>query len=824
MASNLAVKITADVVDLQTKFAVARAEVSQLTSEMNKLAKQSAAGIIDTAGVTKLHDLSAQVLEAKSNTAQLSSQMRELQNTSGGLGGAVEDIGSKLNAAFKFTGIALAIEGVRRLGEAIVELGGRAAEIQSMSYVLGVTVEQFQAMTIATEEAGVSQQALIRLGERLETMFTKARDGSGAEIEKLKELGFTNDQIISSTFKLNDAFGVLNARLNDAKTAFDTHNHVISEFGVRSAPALAVLKNYSGSEQEVADAMARANGLTKEQTASATALYGSYKLFGTYLQNTFTKVLDSVTENTSRNLGAVADAFKQVFLSAPTAAALQSTIQVPDITPKVKEIQTAMAELTVSAKTFTKEDLEDIRDRVTAEKTGTAERLAAVKELYTATKQFYTDSADVDKVRTVYRELQAEERAYAETVIRERSRAQESVIQALHREIEIKQKVIAEHIALDAKYLNERLGVERAASDADIQINRKTIDAKRDELTEELETRRITTAQWLAGQRQLAEQLAAMDVEELERRKQLYADEPVEAAKAANQIRVVRAQLNADLARLDKEAAAYTAREASQQATEWKRAVGEIQNAESTFIADMLSRRKSASQSLLAIGAQLVTQEIANDARALTAKVLRITEEKSLEQGGFLYHQIIQLQKSAATDTSEEAQTSAVIAGSAARQEAETLAAAAGRAAQAAIAAPAIKSDAARAAAAVYADVASVPVIGWLLAPPAAAAAFAAVSAYSSLASLDVGAWNVPSDMVARVHKGETVMPATFASGFREAVTGGGEAGGGGDTNHHYHMSVSTVDARGFSDLMTSPAGRSMMAKSLQRYIARGGR
>jgi hypothetical protein len=790
---------------------------------MNKLAKQSAAGIIDSSGTAKLRDLSAHMLEARANTAQLSAQMKEMQHTSSGIGGAVEDIGSKLNAAFKFTGIALAIEGIRRLGAEIVELGGRAAEIQSMSFVLGVTVEQYQAMSLATEEAGVSQQALIRLSERLIAMFQEARDGVGAAIEKLKALGFTNQQITSTTFDVNAALGVLHTRLNDAATAADTHNHIISEFGVRSAQAVAVLKNYSGSEEDVAAAMARVNGMTKEQTASATALFATYKTFGTYLENTFTKILDAATENASRNLEAVADAFKQVFLSAPTAAALQSTIQVPSIAPKVKAdasaAQAAMAELTVSAKKFTKEDLEDIKDRVNAEKSGSAERLAAVRAFYTASQQFFGKD-NVDKVREAYKELQAEERAYAQARLQSESEA----IRAWEQSARIRARLISEQLADTKKYLTEQLGVENAAIEADMQINRRNIEAKKSGLTEELEARRITAAQWLVAQKQLAQQLAELDIAELERRKEMYADEPVEAAKAANQIRVVRAQLNADLARLDKEATAYAAREANQQATDWKRAVGEIGTAEGTLVSDLLSRRKSLSQSLLAMGAQLVTQEIANDLKALTYTALRVNQEKVLEQGGYLYHAAIQLKNLTDAQASEQAQTGAVIAGAEARQAAEIAAATKGKAAQAAIQGPSILADAAKAFSGTYASVASIPVVGWLLAPAAAAAAFAAVSAKEGLASLDVGAWNVPGDMTARVHKGETVLPAPFAQSFREAVSGGGKDGNPTSTTQNYHLSVSAVDSRGFSDLVTSPAGRASLAKALGRYVGRGGR
>jgi hypothetical protein len=49
-----------------------------------------------------------------------------------------------------------------------------------------------------------------------------------------------------------------------------------------------------------------------------------------------------------------------------------------------------------------------------------------------------------------------------------------------------------------------------------------------------------------------------------------------------------------------------------------------------------------------------------------------------------------------------------------------------------------------------------------------------------------VGTPNVPQDMFAQVHKGETIVPATFAEAIRKgdlSLSGGGNKGGGGDIN-----------------------------------------
>jgi hypothetical protein len=87
-----------------------------------------------------------------------------------------------------------------------------------------------------------------------------------------------------------------------------------------------------------------------------------------------------------------------------------------------------------------------------------------------------------------------------------------------------------------------------------------------------------------------------------------------------------------------------------------------------------------------------------------------------------------------------------------------------------------IANSAAEAGAAAYASTAAIPIVGPELAPAAAAAAYADTMAFQGgLASFDVGAWNLPSDQIARVHRGEMIIPRTFADSLRE---NGGLGGG----------------------------------------------
>lgn len=118
-----------------------------------------------------------------------------------------------------------------------------------------------------------------------------------------------------------------------------------------------------------------------------------------------------------------------------------------------------------------------------------------------------------------------------------------------------------------------------------------------------------------------------------------------------------------------------------------------------------------------------------------------------------------------------------------------------------------IAVKAAQAAAGAYAAIASIPYVGPVLAPVAAAGALAAVFAIGKgIASAEGGWGQVPYDgALTELHKDEMVLPASIASPLRQSLASppSGAAGQGGGTMHfHFAPTVSAVDATGVDRLL----------------------
>ncbi|WP_158812528.1 hypothetical protein [Methylocapsa sp. S129] len=169
----------------------------------------------------------------------------------------------------------------------------------------------------------------------------------------------------------------------------------------------------------------------------------------------------------------------------------------------------------------------------------------------------------------------------------------------------------------------------------------------------------------------------------------------------------------------------------------------------------------------------------------------------------------------------EAAKTAATTAGVAARTGAEQSGAAASLATQAATMIRSIMSSAAEAFAGVFGFLA--PIMGPFAAGPAAAAQATVAGVAGSVASADIGMWQVPKDMLSLVHHNELIMPAAEAGAFRDMLEGGAQPQTGGGAVHIHpttNFHVSAVDSGSVAQWMknNSPA----MMKAMDEAVRHG--
>ena len=251
---------------------------------------------------------------------------------------------------------------------------------------------------------------------------------------------------------------------------------------------------------------------------------------------------------------------------------------------------------------------------------------------------------------------------------------------------------------------------------------------------------------------------------------------------------------------------------AASSARDWRGMLHEIDSAEDVFVRDILMRRQSLSWSLTDMAARLVEQEIANDLKYFTnyaiLSALGVNTDRLASQEGLLAHLLM-----------ESSKTSATTAGVAARSTAEAEGAGASLIAQLGNAVKSIAIDAGQTFAGIFAFLS--PMMGPAAVGPAAAGAAEVYAAAGSIAAFDVGAWQIPQDMLGVLHAGETVVPESFATGLRAAVGGSGDgaSGNGGAVSVTFAPQVSALDGKSVVALFNNPTVMRQLARNVQAYL-----
>jgi hypothetical protein len=260
----------------------------------------------------------------------------------------------------------------------------------------------------------------------------------------------------------------------------------------------------------------------------------------------------------------------------------------------------------------------------------------------------------------------------------------------------------------------------------------------------------------------------------------------MEAATTAGDSNRYQAALDKQVeaqARTTQQITALQARAATATEAAWEKALSPIDRAFSSSVQGILEGTQTTAQAMNKLAESIVmsfinaaeqdlVHWIAHELAKTTATTTGTATRKGVVAAGATSETVAENASGVAYAGVETAKTAAAVEGSTIRSTAATGEAAAGKAESAAAGSTSIMNDAYKAAAATYANVAEIPYVGWILAPVAAAGAFAAVAAYDVL-SAEGGAWEINGTTPAVLHHQESVLPAAVAAPMRDFFSNG---------------------------------------------------
>jgi hypothetical protein len=324
---------------------------------------------------------------------------------------------------------------------------------------------------------------------------------------------------------------------------------------------------------------------------------------------------------------------------------------------------------------------------------------------------------------------------------------------------------------------------------ADVQAQKSSLAEKTAVWDEEVAAHKLTKQQELNDTIKAVNDAYQADLQALNNFETTWSKYPTIVQKVQDQIKDLTAKHNADIASLNDKSL-------KEQEQQWNSYLSPITSAFDQSITGMIQ------------GTQTLAQASARAAQSILMSFVRMAAQR-LESWV-----VSELAQVTATQAAETAKTTATTVGATARTAADTAGSAASIASVVGDAIKWIMTEAAKVFASVFAFLA--PTMGPGAAAPAAAS-MVAVEAVASLASgapgMATGSFDVPQDMLANLHAGEMVVPATFAEGIRNATSGRG----GGGTPVGMTVNINAIDTQSGAAFLRQqlPA----LASSLSRYM-----
>lgn len=295
----------------------------------------------------------------------------------------------------------------------------------------------------------------------------------------------------------------------------------------------------------------------------------------------------------------------------------------------------------------------------------------------------------------------------------------------------------------------------------------------------------ISKEQLLATQRELAAERLAIETDYLNQKRVLLEQDPDTNPAMLEQIEAQKAEIRR---KYDAAIAEHTRNQAAQSLQIWQSLTDRMGSLWDQGTQALLNGTLTWSNAMRAIGAQIVSW-FATDVVGKQIKAWAVGE----------------LTKTTATQSGVAARTAAESAG--ALQSVATWAAASIKN---------IANSAWEAMAGAWKAMVGIPVIGPVLAPAVAAAAFAGVIGLAGNIRSAAGGYDIPAGLnpMTQLHEQEMVLPKDIANPLRENLAGGGGLGGG------LSVHITAMDSRDVYRALTEGGALHKALKNLQRGFA----
>lgn len=794
------------------------------------------------------------------------------------IGTAVKGIGASAVAAGAGLAAAFAVSALSKFA---IQMANTAEQVDNMAQRTGMTVEEVQRLNVVAEATGVSVNALTSAQQRLATNFSKANAGSAQQTKMFAQLGIDIKNVTGQQDLLNkvaDAF----AQYKDGPEKNALAMQLMGRAGTQLIP---ILNQGSKAMQDAADNAEKYGAIMSGETVAAAKELDdaldeqkiAFQGVGNTLAASFIPIITQVVEWVNGMAEAIVQNYNEggvwkvtidalvvtlksiltvievcagiltgVFVVAVEAATAALGILMGTGAAIVKVFQGDLPGASREFAKWTKAGFDGAAAQGKKYETDEKARAERLKKLWSggpAAAKPGEEKKDAPNVvtgggngaaeaRRKQREALEEELSgiqarqdAARDDMQEQIRLQDEKLAAIKRimgeDSREYRTALREKARMERDYAQEVLQIQRETVQlksqiaqtelqADDDINTQKLERQRENLELQRDLGKISNSQYLSEKAQF---LAQEQQQELTHQNNLYQLQlkalqdqlalenlrPQERRKIDAQIEQLAAEHNARMKVLaDRQATEVVKSQADasrSMAAQWQRSLQPIGQAFNGMFQNLYNGTMTFKQAFLGALDQIVLSFIS------------MATEMAV--------------KWAAT---EIAKTTATTAGVATRTAAEATGAATGSAISIGAAIKDITISAYRAAAGAYAALASIPYVGPILAPAAAAAALAAVIGFgSSIASAEGGWGKVPKDgTITELHKDEMVLPSGLANPLRSAISGFGLKNTGGGLGAGAAQNVSNQNMGGDVNMQYSPTVNGGN-KSLNEMLRRDG-